>query len=138
MDEIRITPSFALAAAEVEITAIRSQGAGGQKVNTSATAAHLRFDIRASSLPEECKVRLLAMHDQRLTGDGVLIIKAQEFRSFEQNREAACARLAAIIREAATVRKKRRPTQPTLASRTRRKESKVRRARTKVLRRKPD
>lgn len=99
---------------------------------------HLRFDIRASSLPETIKARLLALHDQRLTEDGVLVIKAQEFRSLEKNREAAVERLLELIRAAGATRKKRRPTKPTLAARKRRLESKTRHARTKALRRKPE
>ncbi|MCL2458092.1 MAG: aminoacyl-tRNA hydrolase [Desulfobulbus sp.] len=120
------------------MTGIRSQGAGGQNVNKVASAVHLRFDIRASSLPEAIKMRLLTLRDQRLTEDGVLVLKAQEFRSLEKNREAALERLAAIIRAAVVSRKPRRPSQPTLAARQRRRETKVRRSRLKTLRRKPE
>ena len=99
---------------------------------------HLRFDIGKSSLPDRYKSALLARSDQRLTDEGILVIKAQEFRSLEKNREAACERLAEIIRAAGHIKKKRKPTQPTQAARKRRLEAKTRQARTKALRRKPE
>jgi ribosome-associated protein len=120
---------------EMHLTAVRSQGAGGQNVNKVSSAIHLRFDIRASSLPDDVKERLLALRDGRITDDGVVVIKAQQHRRQEQNRSEAIERLHALVQQAAARPKLRKATRPTRGSKRRRLESKKRRSGIKALRR---
>ena len=134
---LTITARLSIPLSEIEIKAVRSQGAGGQNVNKVSSAIHLRFDVRASSLPDAVKERLLRLHDQRLTRDGVLVIKAQEYRSQEQNLDAALERLRQLILRVAVLPKRRRPTQPTRSSQIRRLEGKTLRGRIKAARKIP-
>ncbi len=129
-----ISENVAIADKEIEMTGIRSRGPGGQNVNKVSSAVHLRFDIRASSLPDSYKKRLSAMRSQHITKEGVIVIKARQYRTLEKNRIDALERLRDMIRRAAVVRKVRRPTRPSQRSRMRRMDRKTHRSRLKAQR----
>lgn len=132
---IPTTPAtITIAEDEVDMTAVRAQGPGGQNVNKVSSAIHLRFDIHASSLPEAIKARLLALRDQRITTDGVIVLKAQQARSQEKNREEAMRRLQEIVASVATVPPSRKPTRPTFSSQRKRLEKKAGRSLVKAMR----
>ena len=134
VDTLEISNNVALPLDEIDIQAIRAQGAGGQHVNKVSSAIHLRFDIQGSSLPEFYKERLRKLRDSRISSEGVIVIKAQRFRSQDKNRSDALQRLREIIRSVAVTQKKRRATRPTRASQKKRMDSKTRRGQVKSLR----
>ncbi|HEY5293612.1 MAG TPA: alternative ribosome rescue aminoacyl-tRNA hydrolase ArfB [Burkholderiales bacterium] len=129
---LQVSNNVAIPAREIEISAIRAQGAGGQNVNKVSSAIHLRFDIRASSIPDFYKERLLKLKDQRITKEGVIVIKAQQHRSQEMNKEEALRRLQELIKSVAVSPKKRKPTKPTRSSQKKRLDSKTRRGAVKL------
>lgn len=133
---LQISDTVSILESEIDISAMRSQGAGGQNVNKVATAIHLRFDINASSLPDRYKERLLNLNDNRITQAGIIVIKSQEYRSQEQNREVALSRLQELIKSAVVVPKKRFKSKPTRSSQRKRLDSKTKHGQIKAMRRK--
>ena len=132
--KLKISNQVSIPLAEVDIQAIRAQGAGGQNVNKVSSAIHLRFDINASSLPDVYKERLMGLSDQRITSEGVIVIKAQRFRSQDKNRDDALGRLQDLVKSVAVTRKKRRPTKPSRNSQKKRVDRKTKHGQLKTLR----
>ena len=135
---LKISSQVSIPLAQIQLQAIRAQGAGGQNVNKVSSAVHLRFDIDASSLPDSYKERLRKLSDQRITSEGIIILKAQRFRSQEKNREDALGRLRELLQAAGATRKRRKPTKPTRSSQKKRVDSKTKRGQLKSQRARVD